>query len=187
MELITILVAIVGLILLYLFLTYNSLVTAKVRVEQSFRDIDVQLKKRNDLLPDLVETAKKATGLDEKIFTEVARLRSEAIRTQESGNLSDRAKVEGQISSLMRDIKVAVEAYPDIKSHGELSSLMEGITAVEEKIAYSRQFYNGNVADLNLKLRVFPNVLVAGALGFKEADYFSAPDEEKKDVKVTFG
>ena len=100
--------------------------------------------------------------------------------------MPERAKVEGQISSMMRDVKVAVEAYPDIKAHGELASLMESVTAIEEKIAYSRQFYNGNVADYNAKLRVFPNVLAASTLGFKEADYFNAPDEEKQDVKVTF-
>ena len=171
---------------LYLFATYNGLVTARVRVDQSFKDIDVQLKKRYDLLPDLVETAKKATGLDEKIFTEVTRLRADAMKSQEQGNLIDRAKVENQISTLMRDVKVAVEAYPDIKSHGELGSLMESVTAIEEKIAYARQFYNGNVGDYNTKIKVFPNVLFASSLGFKDAEYFSAPDEEKVDVKVNF-
>lgn len=186
MDITTIVIGIVGLALLYLFLTYNSLVMAKVRVEQSFKDIDVQLKKRFDLLPDLVETAKKAAGLDERIFTEVARLRADSQKAQEQGNLGERARVEGQISSLMRDVKVAVEAYPDIKSHGELSNLMESVTAIEEKIAYARQFYNSNTADYNTKLRVFPNVLVASTLGFKEAEYFNAPEDEKKDIKVTF-
>lgn len=186
MDFTTILVAAVALTLLYFFLTYNRLVTAKVRVEQSFKDIDVQLKKRNDLLPDLVETAKRATGLDERIFTEVARLRSEAIKAQTEGSKSEMAKIENQISTLMRDVKVAVEAYPDIKSHGELTALMESITAIEEKIAYARQFYNGNVADYNTKRRVFPNLIIAGGMGFKEADYFNAPEEEKRDVKISF-
>lgn len=186
MDFTMILVAVVVLFVFYIVLTYNGLVTAKVRVDQSLKDIDVQLKKRYDLLPDLVETAKKATGLDEKIFMEVARLRSDAMKAQEQGNMTERAKVEGQISSMMRDVKVAVEAYPDIKSHGELANLMESVTAVEEKIAYARQFYNTNVADFNTKLKVFPNVLIAGSLGFKEADYFSAPEEERQDVKVTF-
>ncbi len=186
MDLSSILMGLIAVLLLYLFMTYNGLVTAKVRVDQSLKDIDVQLKKRYDLLPDLVETAKKATGLDEKIFLEVARLRSDALKAKEEGNTAERAKVEGQISSMMRDVKVAVEAYPDIKSHGELASLMESVTAIEEKIAYSRQFYNGNVADYNTKLRVFPNVLIASTLGFKESEYFNAPEEEKKDVKVAF-
>lgn len=186
MDFTMILVAILVLLVLYFVFTYNGLVTAKVRVDQSFKDIDVQLKKRNDLLPDLVETAKKATGLDERVFIEVARLRADSQKAQEQGNLGERASVEGQISSLMRDVKVAVEAYPDIKSHGELSALMESVTAIEEKIAYARQFYNTNVGELNTKLKVFPNVLIAGSLGFKEADYFNAPEEEKQDVKVTF-
>lgn len=172
---------------LYLFATYNGLVMARVRVDQSFRDIDVQLKKRYDLLPDLVETAKKAANLDEKVFTEVAKLRSQAMAAQESGaTVADRANIENKLSSVVRDIKVSVEAYPDIKSHTELSSLMESVTAIEEKVAYARQFYNGNVGDYNTKLRIFPNLLLASTMGFKEAEYFNAPEEEKADVKVAF-
>ncbi|MCL5004113.1 MAG: LemA family protein [Patescibacteria group bacterium] len=172
---------------LYVFFLYNDLVTARVRVDQSLKDIDVQLKKRYDLLPDLVETARKATNLDEKVFTEVARLRSQAIEAQNSGaNVASRSQLENQLSSMMRDIKVSVEAYPDIKSHGELSSLMESVTGIEEKIAYARQFYNSNAADYNTKIKLFPAVVLASSLGFKEAEYFAAPEEEKADVKVQF-
>ncbi len=172
---------------IYAWAAYNRLVTAKVRADQSLKDIDVQLKKRYDLLPDLVETAKKAAGLDERVFTEVARLRSEAMKAGDSGEgLAERARIENQISTLMRDIKVAVEAYPDIKSHSELGTLMESVTAIEEKIAYARQFYNSNVGDYNTRIRLFPAMILARAMGFVETAYFSAPEEEKKDVKVTF-
>ena len=187
MELIWILIGLLVIVGLYILATYNGLVTAKVRVDQSFKDIDVQLKKRYDLLPDLVETAKKATNLDEKIFTEVTRLRSQAMQAQESGAaVADRAQVENQLSSVMRDIKVSVEAYPDIKSHSELGSLMESVTSIEEKIAYARQFYNSNVADYNTKTSLFPGVLFASSLGFKPAEFFAAPEAEKADVKVQF-
>lgn len=187
MSYLVILVVLAAVVLLYVFGTYNSLVTAKVRVQQSFRDIDIQLKKRYDLLPDLVETAKKAANLDEKIFTDVARLRSEAIQAKETGaSLSQRADVENKLSGMMRDVKVAVEAYPDIKSHGELLDLMGKVTDIEEKIAYSRQFYNSNVADYNTKIKLFPAMIIASNMGFKEEEFFAAPEEEKADVKVTF-
>lgn len=187
MDLTLILIGVIVVIGLYVLATYNGLVTAKVRVDQSLKDIDVQLKKRYDLLPDLVETAKKATNLDEKILTEVTRLRSQAMQAEEShAPIADRAQVENRLSSMVRDIKVSVEAYPDIKSHTELGSLMESVTAIEEKIAYARQFYNSNAADYNTKVSLFPGVLFAGALGFRPADYFTAPEGEKADVKVQF-
>ena len=188
MESLWIIIGLVAILVIFVWATYNSLVTTKVRVDQSLKDIDIQLKKRYDPLPDLVETARKASGLDEKIFIEVAKARSQAIQAQETGvPLAERAKVENQITSMVRDIKVAVEAYPDIRSHGELQSLMGSVTDIEDKIAYARQFYNGNVGDYNTKIKLFPSVLIAGNLGFSEALYFSAPEEEKKDVKVSFG
>ena len=187
MDYLIVLIILIAVVLLYVFTTYNLFGTAKVRVQQSFRDIDIQLKKRYDLLPDLVETAKKAANLDEKIFTEVARLRSEAIQAKDSGvPLSQRAEVENKLSGMMRDIKVAVEAYPDIKSHGELLDLMSKVSDIEEKIAYSRQFYNSNVADYNTKIKLFPAMIIASNMGFKEEEFFAAPEEEKVDVKVTF-
>ena len=187
MSYLIVLVVLIAVVLLYVLGTYNSLVTAKVRVQQSFRDIDIQLKKRYDLLPDLVETAKKATSLDEKIFTEVTRLRSDAIQAKEAGApLSQRAEVENKLSGMMRDIKIAVEAYPDIKSHGELLDLMSKVSDIEEKIAYSRQFYNSNVADYNTKTKLFPAMIIASNMGFKEEEFFTAPEEEKKDIKVAF-
>lgn len=175
------------LIILFLWLTYNGLVTGKVRVDQSWRDIDVQLKRRYDLLPDLVETAKKATALDESVLTEVTRLRSAGMQAlNEGASIAQRSQIEGRLSSAMRDIKVQVESYPDIKSHAELEKLMDEVSDIEAKIAYARQFYNSNAADYNTRVQVFPAVLIANSLGFKPAEYFAATEEEKKDVKVAF-
>lgn len=180
------LIIIVGIVV-FVWSTYNSLVTTKVRVEQSWKDIDIQLKKRYDLLPDLVETAKKAAALDEKILTEVTRLRSEGMKeAAEGASPAKRSQVETQLSSMMRDIKVQIEAYPDIKAHGELQSLMDSVSDIEDKIAYARQFYNSNAGEYNTKVRVFPAVLIASVLGFKSVEYFEAPEEERKDVKVEF-
>src|SRR3989344_308915 len=120
-------------VVLFVVGIYNSLIKSKVRLDQSWKDIDIQLKKRYDLLPDLVETAKKAAALDERILLEVTRLRNMGL--EEAGKSpAERSQVEGQISGLMRDIKVQVEAYPDIKAHGELSQLMDGVTDIEDKI-----------------------------------------------------
>jgi LemA protein len=178
---------IVVLILLYLWSLYNGLVVAKKRVEISWNDIDIQLKKRYDLLPDLVETAKKAANLDESIFTKVAQVRSQAIATsQTTTDPAARAQVENQLSSAINGLRVAVEAYPDIKSHNELTNLMNLNRDIEDKIAYSRQFYNQNVLDYNTKIAVFPAVMVAASMGFLPAKAFEAQAAEREDVKVTF-
>lgn len=186
MELIYILlvpVVIVG----FIWFVYNQLVTLRARVKEAWADIDVQLKKRYDLLPDLVETAKKATAVDEGILVKVTQLRSQAMEDAAKGvNLQERAQVETQLSSMMRDVKVQVEAYPDIKSHQELINLMDKVTEIEEKIAYARRFYNGNVMAYNTKIALFPHNLVAGVFSFNAEEYFAASEEERKDVKVSF-
>ncbi len=175
------------LVLLFIWLTYNSLVTLRMRVREAWADIDVQLKKRYDLLPDLVETAKRAVAVDEDILTKVTELRSRAMEDAAKGtHPEERAKVESQLSGAIRDIKIQVEAYPDIKSHGELANLMEKVTEIEEKIAYARRFYNSNVLSYNTQVSLFPAVLIAEMIGFKHEEFFAANEEEKKDVKVDF-
>ena len=171
----------------FVWVTYNKLITLRMKVKEALADIDVQLKKRYDLLPDLIETARKATAVDEKILTEVTELRSQAMEGSARGeNLTKRAKVESELTGMMRDIKVQVEAYPDIKSHAELTNLMDKVTDIEEKISYSRRFYNASVLAYNTGLKTFPAVLVANSIGFKEEPFFASSDEEKKDVKVDF-
>ncbi len=171
----------------FVWLTYNALVSLRMKVKEAWADIDVQLKKRYDLLPDLIETAKKATAVDENILTKVTQLRAQAMEDATKGvNLQERAAVENQLSSMMRDVKVQVEAYPDIKSHQELTNLMDKVTEIEEKIAYARRFYNGNVMGYNEKIAMFPSNLIASIFSFKEEQFFAASEEEKKDVKVSF-
>jgi LemA protein len=180
-----IVLGVAAVILVYVWVTYNSLVTARIRVTQSWKDIDIQLKKRYDLLPDLVESAKKATALDKEILTEVTRLRSEGMKAAQKGvDPAERGVIEEQLSSLMRDVKVQIEAYPDIKSHQELLKLMGDVGDIEDKIAYARQFYNSNAAEYNTKIKLFPAVLVASVLGFSPAHYFEAEEKEREDVKV---
>jgi LemA protein len=175
----------VAVIVIFVWATYNSLVATKVRVTQSWKDIDIQLKKRYDLLPDLVTAAKKATALDKEILTKVTKLRSDGMKAAKAGaDPTARGKIEGELSTLMRDVKVQVEAYPDIKSHKELLDLMGKVTDIEDKIAYARQFYNAVVGEYNTKVKVFPAVLIASMLGFTPAHYFEAEESEREDVKV---
>lgn len=180
-----IIIGIIALIVVFVWFTYNSLVTLKVRVTQSWKDIDVQLKKRYDLLPDLVTTAKKAAALDKEILTEVTRLRSEGMRAAETGlDPAKRGEIEGKLSALMRDVKVQIEAYPEIRAHQELSRLMADVSGIEDKIAYARQFYNANVADYNTRVKLFPAVVVASIFGFTPAHFFEAEEKEREDVEV---
>src|SRR3990167_7805032 len=185
MDAILYVLILVVLIAGFIWMTYNSLVALRMRVKEAWADIDVQLKKRYDLLPDLIETARKAVAVDERILTKVTELRTKAMESVSKGiSPEERAKIEGQLSSMVRDIKVQVEAYPDIKSHGELTNLMDKVTEIEEKIAYARRFYNGNVMSYNTKINVFPNVLVANTLGFNEEKFFEANEAEREDIKV---
>lgn len=169
------------------FILYNKLVTLRMRVKEARADIDVQLKKRYDLLPDLVETARRAVKLDEDLLTKVTELRSRAMEESvKDSNLKQRAEIENQLSSLVRDVKVQVEAYPDIKSHAELTDLMNKTTDIEEKIAYSRRYYNSSVLDYNTKISHVPMNLIAKAFKFNSEEFFAASEEEKQDVKVKF-
>lgn len=176
---------IIGFIVGYVWYLYNSLVVARKRAEVSLNDIDVQLKKRYDLLPDLIETAKKATRLDETIFTKVTELRSKAMSTTTT-DPQTKATVESQLSQAIGGLQVAVEAYPDIKSHTELINLMNLNRDIEDKIAYARQFYNQNILDYNTRIEVFPAVMIASSLGFRPMQAFEASETEQQDIKVTF-
>lgn len=175
------------LVIAFVWVTYNGLVTLKMRVKEAWSDIDVQLKKRYDLLPDLIETVRKATKVDEDILTKVTELRTRAMEDASKGlDPKARGQVESQISNALSGLRVQVEAYPELKSHTELNNLMEKVTEIEEKIAYSRRFYNGNVMSYNTKIKVFPNILIASALGFNEEIFFEAEESEKADIKVSF-
>lgn len=173
------------LVIVFVWVTYNSLISLRNKVKEAWSDIDVQLKKRYDLLPDLVETARKATIVDEDILTKVTELRSSAMQSSVKNVApEDRAKIENDISNAVHSIKVQVEAYPQIGSHAELMNLMDKTTEIEEKIAYSRRFYNQNVLNYNTKIEMFPNVIVANFFAFTNEHFFAATDQEREDIKV---
>ena len=172
-------VALVG----YFITTYNGLVKLKVLVEEAWSGIDVQLKRRYDLIPNLVETVKGYAKHEKKIFEKVAELRSSAMKATSP---EAKGKIEGELTNTLKTLFAVAENYPELKANENFNKLQEELSAIEEEIQSSRRYYNGSVRDFNLKLEVFPTNLVGGLLGFKPREFFEAGEEEKKNVKVDF-
>lgn len=170
-------------ILGYLWLTYNGLITAKTRVDEAWSGIDVQLKRRTDLIPNLVETVKGYAKHEKKVFEQVTKARSALLSAKTPVQA---AEANNMVSAALKSIFAVAEAYPDLKASDNFKDLQRQLEDTEDKVAYARQFYNSNVMDYNVQIKVFPNVLFAQGLGFGEREFFKAADEEKKEVKVSF-
>lgn len=170
-------------ILFYLWLAYNGLVTAKMRIAEALSQIDVQLKRRTDLIPNLVETVKGYAKHEKELLEKITKARAGLMS---AGTTAEKAEANNQLSQTLKSLFAVVENYPNLKANENFLDLQEELTDTENKIAYSRQFYNSNVLDFNTKLQVFPNVLIVGMFNFKAAEYFEASDEDKKPVKVNF-
>jgi LemA protein len=167
----------------FVWYLYNSIIVAKIRVSESLSHIDVQLKRRADLIPNLIETVKGYAKHEKELLEKVTRERANLVSAKTPG---EKAKADNQLSETIKSIFAVAESYPDLKASQNFSELQEELSDTENKIAYSRQFYNSNVLDYNTKLTVFPNVLFARMFNFKEAEFFEAENEEKKSIKVKF-
>ena len=178
-----ILVGLIALIVVFVWSLYNGLVTAKARVDESWSGIDVQLKRRTDLIPNLVETVKGYATHEKSVFENVTKARSALM---EAKGPQQTAEANNMLTGALKSLFAVAENYPDLKANQNFLQLQEQLGDTEDKIAYSRQFYNSNVLDYNVKTKMFPNVLIAGALGFKEVEFFKAVEEEKQEVKVKF-
>lgn len=183
MDIFMILALGVVVILLYIWLTYNSLINLKARVEEAWSGIDVQLKRRTDLIPNLVETVKGYAKHEKQVFEEVTKARSALLSAKTP---RDAAEANNALTGALKSLFAVAEAYPDLKASENFKDLQRQLEDTEDKIAYARQFYNTNVLDYNVKIRVFPNVMLAQGLGFKEVEFFKAKEEEKAEVKVQF-
>jgi len=180
----TIIIAVIlGAIVLFVLFLYNSLISARLHVKEAFSQIDVQLKRRTDLIPNLVETVKGYAKHEKDVFEKVSQLRSELMNAK---GPQEKADVNNQLSQTLKSIFAVAEAYPELKASDNFKELQQELEDTENKIAYSRQFYNSNVLDYNTKLQVFPNVFFAKILNFQPAEFFGTTDEEKKPVKVNF-
>lgn len=177
-------VAIVAAIVLWLIALFNALTTSKNRVEEAYSDIDVQLKRRYDLIPNLVETVKGYMTHEAKTLQEVTEARTLAMRAEEAPT---RAKAEDILTGALKSLFAVAENYPDLKASANFSKLQDELSDTENKIQAARRFYNGQVRDFNTKIQVFPNNLVAQTLSFKQYAFFEVKNEgERENVKVAF-
>jgi LemA protein len=162
---------------------YNGLITLKNRVDEAWSDIDVQLKRRHDLIPNLVNTVKGYATHERELFEKVTEARTAAMGAQ---NPADKEKAENALSGTLKSLFAVAEAYPDLKANQNFLELQKELTDTEDKIQASRRFYNGNVRDFNTKIEVFPSNIVAGMLHFTKRDFFQMDEAEKEPVKVEF-
>lgn len=173
----------VALIIIWLIWAYNSLVTGRNRVDEAWSDIDVQLKRRHDLIPNLVETVKGYAGHERSVFDEVTNARSRAMGAKDPKTLGE---AENQLTGTLKTLFAVAENYPDLKANQNFIELQRELSDTENKIQSARRFYNSNVLYLNTKVEQFPTNLVAGAMGFAKRAFFEINEAEAALPKVRF-
>lgn len=172
-------------LVLWIIGVYNALIRLRNRTKEAWSDIDVQLKRRHDLIPNLVNSVKGYMTHERELLENITKARSQAISAQESGNTQDLAKAEGLLGGMLGKLQIAVEAYPDLKANQNVGQLMDELSDTENKIQASRRFYNGNVRDFNTKMEVFPTNMIAGMLKFTKFEFFEVEDVgERENVEV---
>lgn len=179
MIFIWIILAVIVIVILAIIGMYNGLIRLKVRVDEAWSDIDVQLKRRHDLIPNLVETVKGYAAHEKTTLDAVIKARNSAMQ---AGTAADKAKAENALSDTLKSIFALAESYPDLKANQNFLELQRELTDTEDKIQASRRFYNGNVRDFNTKLQVFPTNVMAGILGFAVRDFFGIEDAKEREV-----
>jgi LemA protein len=178
-----IILGIIAVLIIWAIAIYNGLIRLKNRVDEAWSDIDVQLKRRYDLIPNLVSTVKGYASHEKEVFEKVTEARTRAMGAQSAG---DKAQAENMLSQTLKSLFAVAEAYPDLKANQNFLELQRELTDTEDKIQASRRFYNGNVRDFNTKIQVFPNNVFAGMLGFSGREFFEAAEGKKEPVKVGF-
>lgn len=180
-----IIVGIIIILSLWLIALYNGIIKLKNRTDESWSDIDVQLKRRHDLIPNLINSVKGYMTHEKTLLENITKARSQAMAAQESGNTADLAKAEGMLGGMLGKLQIAVEAYPDLKANQQVGQLMDELSDTENKIQASRRFYNGMVRDFNTKIQTFPNNVVVGMLNFKKYEFFEVDDaSERENIEV---
>ncbi len=173
-----------GLVVIFVIGIYNRLVTLRNRCDNSWAQVDVQLRRRYDLIPNLVETVKGYAKHEREVFQKVTEARSQAIN---AGTVKDQGVAENMLTGALKSLFAVVENYPDLKANQNFLMLQEELAGTEGKIAYARQFYNDNVMQFNLKQQVFPSNIIASMFNFKEREYFEIEEPEARaPVEVKF-
>lgn len=180
-----IIIAILVIVGIFLWVTYNSLVTLKIRVDEAWSDITVQLKRRADLIPNLVNSVKGYAAHESGVFQKVTEARSAVMDAQ---GVKETADAENMLEGALKSLFAVAEAYPDLKANENFLQLQNELVDTEDKIQASRRFYNGGVRDLNTKIQIFPNNVFAGMLGFNEREFFEVEDmaSVENPVEVKF-
>ncbi|HNY36131.1 MAG TPA: LemA family protein [Candidatus Pacearchaeota archaeon] len=183
MSTIVIILAAIFVVLLYVMVAYNGLITLRNRVKEAWSDIDVQLKRRYDLIPNLIETVKGYASHEKETFDRVIEARNKAMSAT---GLKEKGEAENALSGTLKSLFALSESYPDLKASVNFLELQKELTDTEDKIQAARRFYNGNVMDFNTKLEMFPSNMIAQMFGFKASEFFVAEEGEKITPKVSF-
>ncbi|MFO7281502.1 MAG: LemA family protein [Thermoanaerobacterales bacterium] len=183
MLVLIVVIALVVLLALYVIVTYNGLVSLRNRIENAWAQIDVQLTRRYDLIPNLVETVKGYAAHERETLDAVIQARNAGMAAQSP---HDKAAAENQITGALKSLFALSEAYPDLKANQNFAQLQEELTGTEGRIAYARQFYNDTVYRYNTKIQSFPGNVLAGIFRFQEREYFQADDESRGPTQVRF-
>ncbi len=182
-TLVWILVGLVVLVVLYFWSLYNSLVALKTQIEEAWSQIDVQLKRRAELIPNLVDTVKGYAKHEKTVFSEVTKARSALLGAR---SLDKKAAASDMLTSALGKLFAVAENYPQLKANEVFLQLQKELSDTEDKVAYSRQYYNSVVNDYNIKIRTFPNTLFNEMFGFGEKEFFGATEGERKPINVNF-
>ncbi len=178
-----IILGIVVLVLAFLWFTYNALVTARLRIKEALSHIDVQLKRRADLIPNLVETVKGYTKHEKELLENVTKARTSLMN---ASSTQEKAQANNMLSDTLKSLFAVSENYPDLKANQNFLSLQGELSDTENKIAASRQFMNSTVLDYNTRIQTFPSNIIASMFKFTPEEFFAATDAERKEVKVQF-
>jgi LemA protein len=183
MPIIGIILIVVAVIGLWLITAFNGLIRGKNRTEEAWSDIEVQLKRRYDLIPNLVNTVKGYAAHEEGVFVKVTAARTAAMN---AGTMAEHAAAENMLTQSLKSLFAVAENYPALKAADNFLHLQKELVDAEDKISASRRFYNGQARDFNIKLQVFPTNLVGNSLGFNKFPFFDAPEEVNQPVEVKF-
>ena len=183
MVVVIVIVVIVVLLVGFFWLGYNGLVKRRNQVDNAWSQIDVQLKRRHDLIPNLVETVKGYAAHERGTFEAVTQARANAINAQSP---AEQAQAENVLSGALKSLFAVAEAYPDLKANQNFLNLQEELTSSEDRVAYARQYYNDSVLSYNTQIQKFPTVILAGMFNFEKREFFDAAPEETETPQVSF-
>lgn len=178
-----IIIGAIGLLVLYAWSLYNGLVTESTQIDEAWGQIDVQLKRRADLIPNLVESVKGYAKHEKTVFTDVTKARTALMKAETP---AESAQANDMLTGALKSLFAVAESYPQLKANENFVHLQKELSDTEDKVAYARQFYNTQLMEYNLKVKTFPNMIFANMFGFKEKEFFKTEEADRRATKVKF-